>query len=157
MNGEKVNGLIDDVKEFCSNAALVHGNRLILEVDKERIIDLSNKLKDLGFDHVKGVTGVDYPNKDLIEIIYYIGSYSEKDYVELIVELKIVLPRENPETHSLIKIWGSSEYHERETFEMLGIIFRGHPKLKLLLLPDDFKGKYPLRKEFKIPEEGIEI
>lgn len=157
VNGERITELIGKVKDLCRNVALVDDNRLLLEVDKEKIIDLSHKLKDLEFDHVKGVTGVDYPNESIIKVIYYVGSYSRTDYANLIVELKITLPRENPKTPSLIKIWQSCEYPERETFEMFGVIFQGHPKLKLLLLPDEFEGKYPLRKEFKIPEEGIEI
>ncbi len=156
-NGIRASGLIDKIKDLCKSTELEIDNRLILKADREKIIDLSHRLKDLGFDHVKGVTGVDYPKKGLIEAIYYIGSYSNRDYADFMVELKISLPRDIPKTPSLIDIWPSCEYSERETYEMFGIIFQGHPKLKLLLLPDDFEGKFPLRKEFKIPEEGIEI
>lgn len=155
-NGEKLSSLTDKVKSYCKNVVWEHDNRVALEVNKEKIIDLSNRLKNLGFDHVKGVTGVDYPSEDKIDVSYYIGSYSRRGYAKLIIELKTSLPRENPKTPSLNKIWQSCEYHERETYEMFGVIFQGHPKLELLLLPDEFEGKYPLRKEFKIPEEGIE-
>lgn len=157
VNGNEASGLIDEIKSLCKSVVLEDDNRLILEADKERAIDLGCRLKEVGFDHVKGVTGVDYPNKGLIEAIYYIGSYSKREYADLVVELKLSLSKENPKTPSLINVWQSCEYSERETYEMFGIIFQGHPKLKLLLLPDDFEGKYPLCKEFKIPEEGIEI
>jgi NADH-quinone oxidoreductase subunit C len=155
VNGERAKGLTNKVKDICKNIAWANDNRIILEVDKGKIIDLSNRLKNLGFCHVKGVTGIDYPSKDMINITYYIGSYSRRNYAKLIVELKINLPRENPKTPSLIEIWQSCEYPERETYEMFGVIFQGHPNLERLLLPDDFEGKYPLRKGFKIPEEGI--
>lgn len=155
-NGEKLSSLTDKVKSFCKNVVCEPDNRIALEVDAVKIIDLSNSLKNLGFDHVKGVTGVDYPSANKIDVAYYIGSYSKREYTKLIIELKTSLPREIPKTPSLNKIWPSCEYHERETYEMFGIIFQGHPKLELLLLPDEFEGKYPLRKEFKIPEEGIE-
>ena len=156
-NGDRASGLITEIKSLCKSAVLEDDSRLTLEVDKDRAIDVGCRLKDAGFDHVKGVTGVDYPNKGLIEVIYYIGTYSKKNYADLVIELKISLSKENPKTPSLIDVWQSCEYPERETYEMFGIIFQGHPKLKLLLLPDDFEGKYPLCKEFKIPEEGIEI
>ncbi len=157
MNGEGMKGLFDKVKGLCKKTVWASDCRVILEVDEKNIVDLGDRLNKMGFDHVKGVTGVDYPEKGSIEVIYYVGSYSVKDYAKLIIELKTSLPREDPKTPSLIKIWKSCEYPERETYEMLGVVFQGHPKLKLLLLPDDFEGMYPLRKEFMIPEEGIEI
>ncbi len=155
MNGVRMSGLINELKNLYRHVEK-HDNRFIFEVEQEKIFEISNRLKDLGFDHVKGVTAVDYPNEDVIEIIYYIGSYSKGNYAKLIIELKIILTREDLETPSLIGIWQSSEYAERETYEMFGVKFQGHPKLERLLLPDDFEGKYPLRKEFKIPEEGID-
>jgi NADH-quinone oxidoreductase subunit C len=156
VSGEKVSELSEIVKDFCKNVTIVSNTRLLLEVDKERILEVAKKLIGLGFDHVKGVCGVDYPNSSKIEVIYYISSYSSKDYEKIIIELRISLPRDNPTTLSLTSVWPSCEYSERETYEMLGIKFEGHPRLKLLLLPEEFEGVYPLRKEYMIPEEGIE-
>jgi len=153
--GRKVDGVVEAIKGLCKVVS-VSESRVVIEVERTNLIALCDKLKSLGFDHVKGVTGVDYPNKNVIEVFYYIGSYSVKEYGKLIVELKISLPRENPETPSLVKIWPSCEYSERETYEMFGVTFKGHPKLEVMLLPEELEGVYPLRKDFKIPEEGIE-
>lgn len=155
-SGIKAGGLAEEIRGFCENVAQVSDNRMVIEVDRGRIIEVCERLKERGFDHVKGVTGVDRPDVNAIEVIYYVGSYSVERYAGLILELKTRLPKEDPKMPSLIKVWPSCEYPERETYEMLGVIFQGHPKLKLMLLPEDLEGVYPLRKDFKIPEEGIE-
>ncbi|MEM3168570.1 MAG: NADH-quinone oxidoreductase subunit C, partial [Nitrososphaerota archaeon] len=59
------------------------------------------------------------------------------------------LPRDEPEMPSLTQVWRSAEYHERETFEMLGVRFVGHPDLRRLLLPEWYSDIPPLRKDFK--------
>lgn len=155
-SGIKADSLAEEIKEFCESVTQVSDNRMIVEVDRGRVIEVCERLRERGFDHVKGVTGVDRPDVNAIEVIYYVGSYSVEKYAGLILELKTRLPKEDPKMPSLIKVWPSCEYPERETYEMLGVIFQGHPKLKLMLLPEDFEGVYPLRKGFKIPEEGIE-
>ena len=155
-SGRKASGLVEEIREFCENITQVSDNRMVIEVDRRKIVEVCERLRERGFDHVKGVTGVDRPDINAIEVIYYVGSYSVEKYAGLILELKARLPKEDPKVPSLIKVWPSCEYPERETYEMLGVMFRGHPKLKRMLLPDDFEGVHPLRKDFKIPEEGIE-
>ncbi|RLF35300.1 MAG: hypothetical protein DRN03_05445, partial [Thermoplasmata archaeon] len=69
--------------------------------------------------------------------------------------LKSSAPRDNPSLPSLREVWLGVHFHERETWEMLGVKFEGHPELRRFLLQEDWEeGVYPLRKEFKLkPEE----
>ena len=71
-----------------------------------------------------------------------------KDFVIAIAERP---KRDNPVVQSLVDVWPGVEYHERETYEMLGVNFQGHPELKHLLLPEDWSDLPPLRKDYNSP------
>ncbi|OGU54227.1 MAG: NADH dehydrogenase [Ignavibacteria bacterium RBG_13_36_8] len=75
------------------------------------------------------------------------------------VTLKVVTPRENPEVASVESIWKAANWHEREVYDMFGVKFHNHPDLRRILLPYDWEGGYPLRKDFKVPEfyRGMKI
>ena len=107
--------------------------------------------KELELDHVQSVSGVDYPSDNEMEVVYHIGSYTKKDMRDVVIALASRIPRDHPKIQSLIDIWPGVEYDERETHEMLGIIFEGHPRLEHLLLPEDWDDIPPLRKDFKNP------
>jgi len=130
---------------------------LEVRVKSELLVEVATKLKEIGFDHVKSVTGIDRPTKEEIEVVYHVSSY-EGEVGGLIVVLRTSTKRTDPRVPSLTEVWASAEYLERETYDMLGVIFEGHPRMeRLLLLPDEFEGIYPLRKDFKVPEEGLVI
>lgn len=95
--------------------------------------------------------GVDLEN-DQFEVIYIFWSHSNK----LLLQIRVKLEGENPEVDTLADIFPGMEWHERETHEMFGIMFKGHPDLRLLLLPDELEGKYPLRKSFKTDRSRLE-
>lgn len=126
-----------------------------LSVAPEAIVEAAAILKEMGLDHVKGVTGVDLialkQSENAIELIYHAGSYLDDELARYVVNLATKLPREKPETESLVKIWPSAEYHERETYEMFGVVFKGHPNPKKLLLPEWWSDIPPLRKDYKPP------
>jgi NAD(P)H-quinone oxidoreductase subunit J len=67
------------------------------------------------------------------------------------VRLKVFLPRENPTVPSVYWIWRTADWQERETFDMYGIVYQGHPNLKRVLMPEDWVG-YPLRKDYISPD-----
>ena len=127
-----------------------------VRADPERILEAASKLRELGFDHVKAVTAVDLPEEGEIEVVYHISSLGDLELARTIVALRTRIPRDDPRLPSLSKIWPSALYQEREEHEMLGVVFEGHPNLGRLLLPEDFEGIYPLRKDFKVRREGIE-
>lgn len=103
-----------------------------------------------GFDHAESASGTDYPADNEIELNYHLGSYSNTDYYPYIVVLSTRVNRDDAKSNSLINIFPSVEYHERETYEMLGVYFLGHPRNERFILPEDWADIPPLRKDFKI-------
>lgn len=126
-------------------------NRINLTCPISSLVSLAGYLRDNeGFDHVTSVAGLDYPTKDLLNVTYHLGTYAKQEQRGLLLSITVNLPRQDPRMPTLIPIWQSAEFHERETHEMLGVEFEGHPNMKLLLLPEDWNDPPPLRKEFKL-------
>jgi NADH-quinone oxidoreductase subunit C len=99
---------------------------------------------ELDFDYLECITGVDYPDVQKIVVVYHIYSYAKKHRIVL----KAFLEREDPAIPTLVNVWSSANWQERECFDLLGVLFEGHPDLRRLLLPDDWEG-HPLRKDFE--------
>jgi len=99
----------------------------------------------LGMDHLELLGGADY--KDRIEVIYVLYSLTHTHRYTL----KCRLPREAPALHSVESVWKVANWHEREAYDMFGIVFEGHTDLRRILCPDDWEG-YPLRKDYKFPK-----
>jgi len=148
-------------QKFGSKAevAYIKQNRIRINVKKEDIKDIALYIRDeLNFDHAESVSGVDYPDAKKIEVVYYLGSYTDPELSKQILALATSAPREedpNPgrdstRLPSLREIFYSVEFHERECFEMLGVYFDDHPDNRRLLLPEDWADIPPLRKDFAI-------
>ncbi len=118
--------------------------RLYAKVDKGTLVPLCTFMRDnLDFEHVTCVGGVDWPDQSKMQVVYHITSYANKVTAELTVDL----PRDKPEVDSITFLWGGANWHERETWDMFGIVFVGHPKLERLLNPDGTE-VFPFRKDF---------
>jgi NADH-quinone oxidoreductase subunit C len=126
--------------------------RMSAVVPGEFVREAAARLQGLGFDHTIAVSGVDYPSEKRIEVVYLLSSYSRDDLKHVVLSLKVQLDRENPSMPSLTSVWESANFFERETYEMFGVNFDGHPNLQKLLLQDNWDGPPPLRKDLKIPE-----
>ncbi|MCP8310361.1 MAG: NADH-quinone oxidoreductase subunit C [Candidatus Methylarchaceae archaeon HK02M1] len=127
--------------------------RVSISVKRNIIYDVSLFLRDkLGFDHIASVSGVDHIDEKEFEVIYHAWSIDKK----ILAALRTRIPRDNPVLKSLIDVWKGALYHERETWEMFGIKFEGHPNLSLFLLPEDWLGIPPLRKDFVLPKRPQE-
>jgi NADH-quinone oxidoreductase subunit C len=117
-------------------------------VDANKLIEISNQLHtspQTYFDQLSCVTGIDNgPDSKAMEVIYHLYSIP----FNLSLALKVILPRDNPTVPTLSSIWKSANWLERETFDMYGIIFEGHPDLRRILMPADWE-VYPLRKDYK--------
>ena len=125
--------------------------RIKIYVEPTNILEVANFLKtDVGFDHAESVAGTDYPQDDSIEVIYHLNSYSKEELSPIILALSTKTFRDDARLPSLVSIFKSVEYHERETFEMLGVYFEGHPRNERFLLPEDWADIPPLRKDFRI-------
>jgi NADH-quinone oxidoreductase subunit C len=138
---------------FGNNVKIVYKKefRSKIMVAPENLVETALFLRNNhGFDHAESASGTDYPADNEIELNYHLGSYSNIDYYPYIVILSTRVNREDPKSNSLINIFPSVEYHERETYEMLGVYFLGHPRNERFILPEDWADIPPLRKDFRI-------
>ena len=86
-------------------------------------------------------------------MVYHLRSTQHRhDFV-----VKVKLDRENPVVDTVSDRWRTAEFHEREVYELFGVQFQGHPDLRLLILPDGWEGKNPLRKDFDDPVNMIKL
>jgi NADH:ubiquinone oxidoreductase subunit C len=149
--------ILDKLKSQFPNAVKetrVEGkHRILAEFEKDHLLEIAKFMRDeLGVDHVKGIAGVDFPTRKIIEVLYFTGSYSKNEIEDLVVILKTQVARDNPIIASAVSVWESAHFHERETFEMFGVKFEGHPDLRKLLTQDNWEGPPPMLKDIKFPE-----
>jgi NADH-quinone oxidoreductase subunit C len=142
---QQVGNAVEDVK-------VDRKDRVSVVTSKETMVEVAAWLQRAGLDHAITVSGVDRPRENQLDVVYFLSSYSREDIKGLVVSLKIHLDRERPSLPSLTPIWESANLFERETHEMFGVAFEGHPNLSRLLLQDNWEGPPPLRKDLKIPE-----
>ena len=121
-------------------------------VATETIADVAAFCKDdpdLAFDNLMCLSGVDFPGEDppRMEVIYHLLSYTHHHTFAL----KVHVGRENPAVPTVEGVWGVANFHERECWDLFGIVFTGHSDMRLILLPDDWEG-YPLRKDWEDPD-----
>jgi NADH-quinone oxidoreductase subunit C len=121
-------------------------------VPREFIVEVCGSLKSSQqFDLLADLTGADRgPEEDpLFEVNYHL--FSTKHYNRL--RLKVLLSEDDPKVETVTGVWKTAYWHERETFDMFGVVFEGHPDLRRILMPSDFDG-FALRKDF--PLRGYE-
>jgi NADH-quinone oxidoreductase subunit C len=97
---------------------------------------------DLEYDQLMCLTGQDLGN----ELSVVLNLFSTKHHAAITLEAKVT--REHPELDSVSDLYATANWHEREAYDMVGVVFTGHPNMKRILLPDDWEG-YPLRKDYK--------
>jgi NADH-quinone oxidoreductase subunit C len=120
-----------------------------IKVTPGKINDVCLFLRDqekMHFDTLNLLTGMDYTGGKL-GVVYHLSSTK---LLHKIV-LKVEVPADNPHVQSVESVWKTADWHEREAFDMFGLIFDGHPDLRRILMPDDWEG-HPLRKDYKVPE-----
>ncbi len=100
----------------------------------------------LSFDYLVFLTALDRFEQGKLEVLYRLFSYPTK----AALVIRVLLPRDGARMDTVSDIYRTAEWHERETAEMFGIEFVGHPDPRKLLLPDDLEG-HPLRKDFTHP------
>jgi len=101
---------------------------------------------ELSFDLIIDVLGVDmYRPDQRYEVVYIVYSLARKAYLQL----KVRIDEEHAEVPTVTGIWPGANWHEREVYDMFGIVFTGHPDLRRLYMPEDFE-YHPLRKDFPL-------
>ena len=103
------------------------------------------------FDFLFCVTCIDW--KTHLTMVYHLRSTTY--HHNIVVRAK--LDRNHPEIETVAHIWRTAEFHEREVYEMFGVNFLNHPDLRLLILPDGWEGKNPMRKDFEDPINMIKL
>lgn len=114
-----------------------------LVIESEYLTEAMKELKDKGFDLLSCITVVDWV--DYFELVYHLISTSTKE--KAVVKTRI--DRNNPSIASVTPLWSTADWHEREAYDLYGVIFQGHPDLKRLLLAEDYPG-HPFRKDWPI-------
>lgn len=152
---EKENQFLDALKnqfpDAIIEAKVQRKNRIVAKVKKESLLDICRfAATSLGFEHLSSIAGVDYGSE--FEVVHHIATYKHS----VILTLKTRIPAGDLKITSVTSIWWNANWYERETFDLMGILFEGHPRLERLLLPQEWKAVHPLKKEWKLPRKAVE-
>lgn len=138
-----LSGIIEQLKQKYPQIEV--DEKLTVVVPVEDITGFMQELKDTyHLDHLSNLTAVDYPDEAKFEVIYYINSIGHG----YSIMVKTAVNRNKPVVPSVFSIWGGANWQEREVYDLLGIVFTGHPNLKRILLHDGFDG-HPLRRDYE--------
>jgi len=118
--------------------------RVYLTCERDTIRELCTYVHDvLNFEQASSVCGVDWV--DHMQVVYHLSNY----YNGVMIEINVDVPNDDPHIDSVALIWEGADWHERETYELFGIIFDGHPKLERLLTPQNYEF-FPFKKSYKL-------
>jgi NADH-quinone oxidoreductase subunit C len=124
-------------------------SELTIIISKEHIVEVCRFLKEdeeLAFDLLADLCGIDMNTQEnRFGVIYNLYSLRNKHRIRL----KTFTEEENPKVPTVTGVWGTANWHERETYDMFGILFDGHPDLRRIYMPDEFEF-HPLRKDFPL-------
>ena len=123
--------------------------RIYIPISRDELMKTMNILSsELNIQHLSTITARD-TGKEL-EILYHFFLDG------VVITVRTTCPREDPTVDSIVPVFPSAVLYERELNDILGIVPKGHPDLRRLVLPDDWVGGYPLRKDWKPPQESEE-
>jgi NADH-quinone oxidoreductase subunit C len=124
-------------------------DQVFVSVKRERILDICRYLyedPDLSMNFLSDLLGIDYPERQYrFEVVYNLFSLK---YNHRII-IKALIPQDDPSIDSVVDIWNGANWHEREACDMYGIVFKGHPDLRRILMPEDWEG-FPQRKDYPL-------
>jgi len=153
MDADQIAKMIEEKFSGQVQGTVTHAGQVGVMVKKDMIRDICRFLHDepsLRMDHLADLTAVDYSTYPgdtgpRFEVVYNLIStvYGHR------IRLKVRVAEEEPRIDTVTAIWQTANWHERETYDLMGIIFNGHPDLRRILLPEDWVG-HPLRKEYPL-------
>lgn len=121
-------------------------NGLEAKVEPQRLVEICQFLRDdpeLDFNFLRCISAVDWLNDGEFEVAYHLFSFRHRH--EMVIKVRV--PRHTPRVPSVTSIWRTANWHEREAYDLMGIVFEGHPDLRRIFLPEDWVG-HPLRKDY---------
>ena len=152
MNVEE---LKSKITELLPTAVFEEGGQWVtINIEPYQWLPLAKQLRNddlLQFDFLFCLTCVDW--KTHLTMVYHMDSTIFRH--NLVIKAKLDIT--HPEIESVCSIWKTAEFHEREVYEMFGVNFINHPDLRLLILPDGWEGRNPLRKDFEDPVNKIRL
>jgi NADH-quinone oxidoreductase subunit C len=116
-------------------------------VKADAVVEVARFLRDepgLEMDFCEDLTALDWPKRNVIEVVYHLFSYRLRHGIVL----KVEADRASPVVPSVEGVWKAANWMEREVYDLFGVSFTGHPDLRRVLLPDDWVG-HPLRKDYQ--------
>lgn len=144
--------ILEKIKAFSPKGVLASDTfrgDLTVTVPVDELVRICEYLRSNGelvFDMLVDVCGIDrFRPEGRFEVLYNLYSTKNRMYIRL----KVVVDEDNPVVPTLSGVWPSANWYERETFDMFGIRFSGHPDLRRMYMPEDFE-YYPLRKDFPL-------
>ncbi|WP_232667590.1 NADH-quinone oxidoreductase subunit C [Pseudonocardia sp. TRM90224] len=154
----------DDVAEALAESGVPRGavqqitidrDEITFYIERERILDVCRTFRDAGdlrFELCSSVSGVDYgvDVEQRLHVVYHLLSMTYRRRVRLEVALDV----DDAKLPSVVEVYPTADWHERETWDMFGVVFEGHPALTRILMPDDWDG-HPQRKDY--PLGGIPV
>ncbi len=149
------NGLAELGLEDAIEKVVVHRGEITFFIRRSRLLETAGLLRDaapLRFELCSGVNGVHYPNDAGRELhaVYHLLSMTHNRRIRL----EVVCPDADPHIPSVVSVYPTNDWHEREAFDFFGIVFDGHPSLTRIQMPDDWPG-HPQRKDY--PLGGIPV
>ena len=143
------------ITELLPSAAFEEGGEWVtVNINASDLIPFASNLRSdesLHFDYLFCLTCIDW--KTHLTMVYH---FTSTKYRHTIV-VKSKLDRNEPVIETLSFLWRTADFHEREVYEMFGVKFLNHPDLRLLILPDGWEGKNPMRKDFEDPVNMIKL
>lgn len=125
--------------------AEVRRGEVCVTIRGDRNFEICRFIKEeLGYDYLNCLSGVDWIADKEIEVVYNVSSLKQSGKITL----RARVPRNEPVLRSVVPLWGTANWHEREAFDLFGIHFENHPDLRRILLPEDWIG-HPLRKDYQ--------
>ena len=123
----------------------------ILKVDRDFLIPMSTALYAYGFNYMQCQCAYDQgPGEDLVSV-YHLAKLTDNASKPEEVRVKVFIPRDDPRVPSVYWIWKAADFQERESYDMYGIVYEGHPNLKRILMYEDWVG-WLLRKDYISPD-----
>ena len=148
--------LVDAIKEkfgdqFVKAYSFIGQNQI--EMKNDRIVEVMTFLRDndiIPFDYLVDETAVHWPKEEQFEVVYILYSFTKNERLRVKARIK-----ESEEIESVVSVWTTADWLEREVYDMFGIRYANHPNLTRILLPEDWVG-YPLRKDYNIRLQDVE-
>ncbi len=123
-------------------------NEITLLIARDDIREAAAVVQRAGYNFLEDVTCVDWvPVEPRFQVTYHILSQGMKQRVRLVA----LVSGDDPEIASIVPVWPSANFYEREVFDLFGVRFGGHPNLRRIMMPDEWIG-HPLQKDY--PVEG---